>query len=359
MSIKFIFVFIMILLVYGVANYYIARNLLAIMKKPKGVGTIVFCLLYILLALSPVLSRLITIDLLKIISDYWLFVFMYGFLLTIVGQIIYVVLRKRYKQVIGFTMVVTLILLGFIGHYYAFTPVVKSLEINRPEVSKINQLKIIVASDTHLGLLSNKKHLEKFVEFANKENPDLVILAGDVVDDSPKWFNEQEMDKTMRKLKTTYGVYAVLGNHEYIGKEIDETKKAMKKSNIILLQDETVKIEEGVYLTGRDDATNEKRKSLAQLRGNLSKSDAWIVVDHQPDKEMTREGVALMMSGHTHKGQLWPGNLMTNTIYPLDYGHLKKNNTDYVVTSGFGFWGPPMRIGTQSELWTIKMNFNR
>lgn len=359
MSIKFILVFIVILLVYSASNYYIARNLLAVLKIPKGVGRIAFWLIYILLALSPVLTRLIEFDILKIISDYWLFVFMYGFLLTVIGQFIYVVLRKRYKQVIGFTMIASLIILGFIGHYFAFTPVMKSLEINRPEVSKIDHLKIIVASDTHLGLLSNKKHLEKFVALANKEKPDVVILAGDVVDDSPKWFNEQKMNETMKKLKTTYGVYAVLGNHEYIGKEIEETKDAMKNSNIILLQDETVKIEEGIYLTGRDDASNPKRKTLSQLRGNIAKLDAWIVVDHQPNKEMMDEGVALMMSGHTHKGQLFPGNLMTSNIYPLDYGHLLKNNTDYVVTSGYGFWGPPMRIGTQAELWSIDMNFNR
>lgn len=359
MSIKFILIFIVLLMIYGAANYYIARNILAILKKPKRTTKTVFWIIYILFALSPVLSRLIDLDFIKIISDYWLFVFMYGFMLTIIAQLIYVLLHKKHKQFIGVAAVASLITLGIIGHYYAFTPVVKSLEMNRPEVSSIDHLKIVVASDTHLGLLSNKKHIEKFVALANKEKPDLVILAGDVVDDSPKWFNEQKMDETLKKLKTTYGVYAVLGNHEYIGKEIEETKEAMKNSNVTLLQDETVKIVEDFYLTGRDDATNQNRKSLAQLRKNIAKSDAWIVIDHQPNKEMADEGVSLMMSGHTHKGQLWPGHLMTSNIYPLDYGHTKKNNTDYVVTSGYGFWGPPMRIGTQSELWSIDVNFNR
>lgn len=359
MSIKFILIFIVILSIYGAANYYIARNLLALLNKPKRVTKLIFWVMYILLALSPVLTRLIELDFLKIVSDYWFYIFMYGLMLTIISQIVYVILRKKYKQWIGISAIAALILLGFVGHHYAYTPVVKSFEMNRPEVSKLDHLKIVVASDTHLGLLSNKKHLEKFVAIANKEKPDLVILAGDVVDDSPKWFNEQKMNETMKKLKTTYGVYAVLGNHEYIGKEIKETKEAMKKSNITLLQDETIKIKEDFFLTGRDDATNQSRKSLAQLRENIAKSDAWIVIDHQPNKEMADEGVSLMMSGHTHKGQLWPGNLMTRNIYPLDYGHTKKNNTDYVVTSGYGFWGPPMRIGTQSELWSIDVNFNR
>lgn len=358
MSVTVILVIIAVFLVYSAIVFYMGWNVRILMKH-FGLkrGKFVFWIFYLLIAYSIMLTRFIPLDFFKIISDYWMFVFVYAFFLCIICNVLSFILKRRYTRTIGISAIVVLLILSAIGTYYAYTPIVKYETINRTENADVSNLKVVLASDTHLGLLSDKKHLARFVELANKENADVIILAGDLVDDSPKWFNEDHMEEELKKLKSKYGVYAVLGNHEYIGDEIDAVKQAMKASNVTLLQDQTVTIAGNIALTGRDDATNKKRAALSALQKDIKKDQPWLVIDHQPSENMNDAGVSLMMSGHTHAGQIWPGKWMTERIYALNYGHEKKNGTDYIVTSGYGFWGPPMRIGTQAELWSITLNF--
>lgn len=358
MTFKVILFIIIALLIYSALVFYIGWNIRVLMKS-FGLkrGKVAFWIIYAFIAYSIMLTRFISLDFLKIISDYWLFAFSYGLILCIVCNILSLILRRRYTRIIGSSAIVILLISAGVGTYYAYTPIVHHQTIERPEKANGQQLKVVVASDTHLGLLSNKKHLSRFVELANKEKPDVVILAGDLVDDSPKWFNEQQMEDELKKLQATYGVYAVLGNHEYIGDELPAVKQAMKNANVTLLQDQTVTIAGDIALTGRDDATNKKRASLKTLQKDVKSGQPWIVIDHQPSKTMNDPGVSFMMSGHTHAGQIWPGKWMTEFIYELNYGHEKRNGTDYLVTSGYGFWGPPMRIGTQAELWSVTLQF--
>jgi len=217
-------------------------------------------------------------------------------------------------------------------------------------------LRVVVASDFHLGVLSHKKHLERFVTLSNEAKPDIVFLVGDIVDDDPKWFVNEGMADVMKQLTTTYGVYGVLGNHEYYGKKIPEFVEEMEKAHVKILRDETIRIDNTLIVTGQEDLTNKERKQLDALM--LTDDLPWFVMNHTPNDLKTPAdlGVDFHMSGHTHKGQLWPNQYITSRVFELDYGYKMKEQMHTLVSSGFGFWGPPMRIGSRSELWVVDIH---
>lgn len=292
-------------------------------------------------------------ELFKMIGSYWLFFFQYGLLLSLLGNFIYYVVRYRNKKVVGSTAVLTVIVLCFVGLYNAYTPVVHKTTMNVLKPMS-ESLRIVVASDFHLGVLSHKQHLQNFVNLSNEAKPDIVFLVGDLIDDDPKWFVEEGMAAILSQLETKHGVYAVLGNHEYYGGKINELVAEMEKANVHMLLDETINIHDMIYVTGQEDRTNEDRlpiEALAPDDHNLP----WFVMNHTPDDLQAPEqaGVDAHFSGHTHRGQLWPNEWITNQIFEVDYGHEMKHDMHVLVSSGFGFWGPPMRIGSQSELWIV------
>lgn len=237
------------------------------------------------------------------------------------------------------------------GSYNAYSPVVRELTI---EMDVKEPMTMVVASDFHLGVLSHKDHLQKFVDLSNEHNPDVVLLVGDLVDDDPLWFVAKGMGEVMSQLKSTYGVYGVLGNHEYYGKKIPLLVEEMKQANVKILLDETILVGERFYLTGQEDITNKNRLSLHQLAPE-QKDLPWIVMNHTPNDLQTpaNAGVDLHLSGHTHLGQMWPNHLITGKIFEVDYGYKKKKEMHTLVSSGFGFWGPPTRIGSRSEMWVV------
>lgn len=287
--------------------------------------------------------------------------FQYGILLFPIAILAGIILPMEEAVLyIGGIVVIIHMVLFFYGTRNAYSPVIKELEITMPKKeATVDQLHIVAASDFHLGLLSNKRHLERFVDLSNKLQPDVVFLGGDIVDDDPIWYSAKGMSHTMAQLKTNYGVYGVLGNHEYYGKKIPEMVKEMEISGVKMLLDETIKIADAFYLTGREDLTNKGRKTLHELKEEVDDSLPWFVIDHTPsDLKLPSElGVDFHFSGHTHLGQLWPNHIFTRKLFELDHGYLQKGGLHAVVSSGFGFWGPPVRIGSRSEIWSIRVIF--
>ncbi|MBE3102754.1 MAG: metallophosphoesterase [Bacilli bacterium] len=298
----------------------------------------------------------------SMIGSYWFIVMQYGMILFPITTIVYLLWpMEQTIFIIGNVVAIVFLVIFSIGTYMAFSPVVrhKTIHVNKDSGS-LRKLKLVLASDFHLGLLSNKKHLQRFVTLANKEKPDIVLLAGDLVDDDPIWFVNDGMSVVMRELKTTYGVYGVVGNHEYYGRKIPLLIDEMKEAGVRMLLDETICLENAFYVTGREDATNGKRKSLESLKPENEKLP-WFVMDHTPYNLNTpaQIGVDLHVSGHTHRGQMWPNHLFTRRLFELDYGHKLKGSMHAFVSSGFGFWGPPIRLGTRAELWSITIVFSR
>ena len=294
----------------------------------------------------------------SVIGNYWMYILQYGLILVLCAQFVIWLTPLKSISIVGSVVIGVLIVLFIVGTYNAYSPVVRNLEFTiEGKSDKEKKIRFVVASDFHLGLLSGKNHLARFVELSNEAKPDVILLVGDLVDDDPIWFVENGMAEVMKKLKSTYGVYGVLGNHEYYGGKIPLLVQEMKDAGVKILVDETVLVGESFYLTGQADITNKKRQSLDTLMP--SNSDLpWIVMNHTPNdlNAPAKAGVDFHMSGHTHKGQMWPNNFITNRIFELDYGYKLKGQMHALVSSGFGFWGPPIRIGSRSELWVVDVH---
>lgn len=339
-------------IVYAALVFYIGKNIQAALRA-FGMTRFFTAYWLLLYAISFAYFGSGLHESLKIIGSYWLFFFQYGLLFSLLANFIYYILRYKNKKNIGGCAIFTVIILCFWGIYNAYTPVVHKTTMQLETPIK-EPIRIVVASDFHLGILSDQQHLQNFVNLANEAKPDVVFLVGDLVDDDPKWFVEQGMAAILSTLETTYGVYGVLGNHEYYGGQIDALVKEMEKANVHMLLDETIRIDDLLYITGQEDVTNEQRLHIEQL-APATNDLPWFVLNHTPN-DLTSPldaGVDAHFSGHTHKGQLWPNEWITNQIFEVDYGHVKKESMHVLVSSGFGFWGPPMRIGSQSELWIV------
>ena len=346
------------LILYSTITAYLGLNL-----KKWLVATHVFrwpifyWIVFFVIAFGFVLGRLHPLlSPLSIVGNYWMFFFEYGLILCIIANLFIKFTPYKNVTVVGSVVVGLLVALFAWGTYNAYSPVVRNLEIS---VDKPGEpIRLVVASDFHLGVLSHKDHLQKFVDLSNEANPDAVLLVGDIVDDDPVWFVDEGMNEVMEQLNATYGVYGVLGNHEYYGGKIPQFIDEMKESNVQILMDETILVGNRFYLTGQEDVTNHKRKAIQELKPENVEMP-WIVMNHTPNDlhEPQDAGVDLHMSGHTHLGQLWPNNFITDRIFELDYGHMKKGDMHALVSSGFGFWGPPMRIGSRSELWIVDIKF--
>ncbi|HEX3009815.1 MAG TPA: metallophosphoesterase, partial [Bacteroidales bacterium] len=197
------------------------------------------------------------------------------------------------------------------------------------------------------------------VSLINQYNPDVILIAGDLFDRNLHTIERQGMESELRKLKARYGVYAVLGNHEYFG-NVNKAGEIIARSGITLLKDSVVIIDNKFVLIGRDDYTNRRRKPLQQLIANVDKNLPKILLDHQPVhlNEAQENNIDLQISGHTHNGQIFPINRIVSKIYELGYGYKQKGNTHFYVSSGLGLWGAPLRLGTQSEIVKVQLNVN-
>jgi predicted MPP superfamily phosphohydrolase len=218
-------------------------------------------------------------------------------------------------------------------------------------------LSIVAISDVHLGNLIRRRRLEKYVEMINKLNPDIILIAGDLFDRNLDSIESQHMNDVLKLLKSKYGVYAILGNHEYF-KNVDRAINYMTNSGIKVLRDMAVTIDNKFVLIGRDDLSNKHRKTLKKILSNINEDLPMILLDHQPSNlaDAVENNIALQISGHTHNGQIYPFSLLVAKFYELSYGYKKTGKTNFYVSSGLGLWGAPIRLGTQSEIVSIKLN---
>lgn len=204
-------------------------------------------------------------------------------------------------------------------------------------------LVIVLASDLHIGYHNRAEELSRWVGLINAEQPDLILFAGDIIDGFIR--PAKGMEPCFRALRAP--VYTCLGNHEYLtGAEVSTAFLA--DAGITLLRDSAV-VAEGIRIVGRDDRSNAARRPLAELAP--ADSLFTIVLDHQPLAlaEAEKAGVDFQFSGHTHHGQIWPGNWITDALFEKAYGPYRRGRTRYYISSGLGIWGGKIRIATRSE----------
>lgn len=224
------------------------------------------------------------------------------------------------------------------------------------KAEKLNSLKIVALSDLHLGYGIGRDELRHWVDLINKEEPDIVLIAGDIIDSSLRPVLQAKMWENFREIKSKYGIYTIMGNHEYIS-GAGGSREFFQQAGINLLKDSSVLIDSTFYVVGRDDRTNTGRKPLSEIVAPLDKTKPIILLDHQPYnlEEAENNQIDFQFSGHTHRGQIWPISLVTDFLYEKSYGSLKKGKTEIYVSSGMGIWGGKFRIGTQSEYVVINM----
>lgn len=221
-------------------------------------------------------------------------------------------------------------------------------------------LKIVAVSDMHLGYNIRNEEFAKWIELINQENPDIVLIAGDIIDNSIRPVREMRMEQQFKTIRSKYGIYACLGNHEYIS-GASESEAFLKDAGIHLLKDQSALIDNRFYVVGRNDRSNPNRETdLSRLIDTLDQSKPIILLDHQPYEleQAENNNIDLQISGHTHKGQIWPISWITQSIYEIAHGYLKKGNSHIYVSSGIGLWGGKFRIGSQSEYVVINLSLS-
>jgi predicted MPP superfamily phosphohydrolase len=259
---------------------------------------------------------------------------------------------------------ITLIIVAA-GHINAIIPRIVNVDISiDKKAGKQKEIKVAFVSDIHMGFIIGNHRVKRMVDKINSENPDLVLFGGDLVDHNPLPVIKYNMGENFSRLHPPLGVYAVTGNHEYIGKP-DISIEYLSKFGIQYLRDTLININDVLLLGGREDKdkmrfTGTPRKPVSQLVNGVDRSLPILLMDHQPVEydSVMQTGVDLMVSGHTHRGQFWPFRYITRKVYELDWGLLKKGNTHFFVSSGLGTWGPPVRIGTRSEIVILHLKLN-
>lgn len=388
--------------IYIVINWYIIRWLIHWMSacnhhfKNKRVRKIIISI-YILLASSMIIGFLLPSGplerIMKLTGNYWLGVSIYVVLIVTIADLIRIFLYKSKKipkeklssrkvfvisGTICIIIISTVTILGAMNARIIRTTRYQ-IKVNK-KVEKMDSLKVILVADLHLGYNIGCPHMKQMVKKINQENPDLVVMAGDIFDNEYKALdNPKKLIQILKGIKSKYGVYAVYGNHDIEEKilagftfSFGHEKKLsnihmdelLEQANIKLLRDEDMLIENSFYLYGRPDYTKlgrgiTKRKTPMEITNNMDKSKPIIVIDHQPKElqELADSGVDIDLSGHTHNGQLFPGNLLLPIVWENPYGYLKKNNMHSFVTSGVGLFGPNMRVGTKAEIMSITVLF--
>jgi len=272
--------------------------------------------------------------------------------------------------------------------------------------SKLDELNVVMVADMHMGCNIGVPEMEKMVKLINECNPDIVFFCGDIFDNIYDALDDPERLITIyRQIQSKYGIYACYGNHDIdepvlAGFTFNQDKKKesdprmdefLERAGVNLLRDEGVLIDDSFYIYGRPDyarpgrgieARNTAREIVDLINDDLNSTDpldkdySWItgqtdvppvidypviVLDHEPKEleELSKAGVDLVLSGHTHDGQIFPANILLKFISENSYGYKKVGNMDDIVTSGVGLFGPYMRVGTISEVCNIKVRFTK
>jgi predicted MPP superfamily phosphohydrolase len=365
------------LVLYGTINYYLfTRSWQALPDNilVHTVFTVIFLVASLSFFVAMGLGNVLPLGLVTILENigaYWVIGLFYFILAAIFIDLVRVAnhflpfypawVQANYPTVklASFLSVLVLFtIFSVIGNYRFRHPEVTSLSLEVPKGDgQEGSLTVVVASDVHLGNIIRKNRLKKYVELLNKQNADIILFAGDLIDHSMRPVEAKKMDEELRDLKAKYGVYAIFGNHEYYG----DAKRAMDfyaRSGITLLRDSAVVIDNRFILAGRDDISQHKRKPLDLILSGITENLPRILLDHNPARliDALQNKIDLQLSGHTHNGQIFPLNYFVKRLYQLPYGYMKTGSTNYYVSSGLGLWAAPIRIGTQSEIVKIKLN---
>lgn len=354
-----------------------------------------FAVVYLFMALSPVMAFLLPKSAVAIvirrISTYWIGVMLYSLLYVVLFDLLRLIAKHtKLKNTllfsrgsvisIGSVVVACAVATCLYGIFNA-----RNIKVNEYSVT-VNKscgsdkhLKAVLVADLHMGYAIGVDHITNMVKKINEQNADIVIIAGDIFDNSYDGMDDPEGIKAqLKSIKSKYGVYAVYGNHDidekilmgftfdWGGKQLNSEKMTnfIKECDIKLINDESVLINDEFYLVGRRDTDKPgtedgTRAEISELTKDLDKTKPIFVLSHEPDElqKTADAGADIDFSGHTHDGQLFPGNLTIGLFWENPCGMIKKDNMYSIVTSGVGVYGTFMRVGTDAEICSIDIDF--
>ena len=354
-----------------------------------------FAVVYLFMALSPVIAFLLPKSAVAIvirrISTYWIGIMLYSLLYVVLFDLLRLIAKHtKLKNTllfsrgsvisIGSVVVACAVATCLYGIFNA-----RNIKVNEYSVT-VNKscgsdkhLKAVLVADLHMGYAIGVDHITNMVEKINQQDADIVIIAGDIFDNSYDGMDDPEGIKAqLKSIKSKYGVYAVYGNHDidekilmgftfdWGGKQLHNEKMTnfMKECNIKLINDESVLINDEFYLVGRRDTDKPgtedgTRAEISELTKDLDKTKPIFVLSHEPDElQKTADARAhIDFSGPTHDGQLFPGNLTIGLFWENPCGMIKKDNMYSIVTSGVGVYGTFMRVGTDAEICSVDIDF--
>jgi len=266
---------------------------------------------------------------------------------------------KVYKSnLISLLLSIIILVYGF----YNIINIVETRYIIYTDKKIENDLRILLISDSHYGDILNQDRLIKLKKKLDRVNADIVILGGDIVDETSTKEDMEYVFDIFGDIQNKYGVYFVYGNHDRQQYSLnskysnDQLQKTILNNNIKILKDNYIKLENNIVLVGRDDYSFNRAK-VADILSDVDKDNYIIMIDHQPVNydENIKNGVDLIMSGHTHGGQIFPIEQFIKIFHTADlsYGYRKIEGMDAIVSSGLVGWGYPIRTSRNSEYVVI------
>ncbi|EOH95116.1 hypothetical protein UAW_02195 [Enterococcus haemoperoxidus ATCC BAA-382] len=369
-------VFLMIGVLFLLSNFYIGRKLLSLLEQFSffKYSLILWGLIGIFSVASMLTMLLFNANvggLIGKMGSYWLsfwFVSLVIFALTdlilkITGKITSVPAKTELMVWMGAACLVAVLFCYGSWQAQQIKTVNYHVAIDKSANNKQKKIRAVLISDLHLGYVNDAKKLKKIVTKINQINPDIIFISGDLFDGNYKALQDVDgIKKQFNRLSSTYGTYMCWGNHD-AGESFEKMKDLVEASNITLLEDEMTVIGEEILVVGRKDSRpigsqDGQRKSMKEQFEKVGNQLPKIILDHQPSTIDEYDNPnELILSGHTHQGQIFPFSLVTKAYFTVDYGYYRKNENSpqVIVSSGVGTWGPPMRIGTQSEIVQIEI----
>ena len=325
------------------------------------------------------------------IGNYWMgfnlhFVLAMG-VCFLIRLIVKLVKKDKYnlrlaQKITNVTVVSFTILMSVYGIVNAQNLKVTTYDVTVDKSSKQDELNVVLIADLHLGYSVGVKQMERMVNKINELQPDVVVVAGDIFDNEfSAIYNPVRLAEILRGINSKYGVYAVYGNHDieedilcgftFSDDDVTQVTSIKEMDDFIencgftFLYDEAILINDDFYIYGRPDEErpnfgNDSRLEAEKITEGLDLSKLIICVDHEPhdQKKLSAAGVDVDLNGHTHAGQLFPGNIIINFFWDIAYGYKNFDGMHNVVTSGVGLFGPNMRTFTKAEIAQVKIHLN-
>lgn len=326
-----------------------------------------FVAVYLLLAANTVLSRLVPSAWPGVVmqasgycSGLWIALMFYTILAGAAQLLLYIAGRLSGVALPHGKIALLLLVCGACftvwGAWRAQSPVLRQEKIVTSKLPADSSCRVLFLTDLHLGQVNGRAYSERLVRRVNALEPDLIVIAGDILDEQQVYVDKQGGLEPLKELRSKYGVYMCYGNHDYIDRP-ELWQKKLQQAGIRVLRDKSVIVDGRIKLTGLEDYS--RRRGDGSIFALSDGNDKYysILLDHQPRRFAAAQqaGYDLYLAGHTHTGQLWPNRWVTRRMYLLDYGRAEFGAMTAVTSGGYGYWGPPVRTETAPEYVLLEL----